>query len=53
MQFDDPLYGKVEITEVVLLDLMASDAMRRLKGISQHGITALLGITLPDRPLAA
>lgn len=47
MQYDDPLYGKVEITEVVLLDLIASDAMQRLKGISQHGITALLGITPP------
>jgi hypothetical protein len=45
--FDDPLYGKVEITEALLLDLIASDAMQRLKGISQHGITALLGITPP------
>lgn len=47
MQYDDLLYGKVEITEVVLLDLIASDAMQRLKAISQHGITALLGITPP------
>lgn len=47
MQHDDPLYGKVEITEALLLDLIASDAMQRLKGISQHGITALLGITPP------
>lgn len=47
MQYDDPLYGKVKITEAVLLDLMASDAVQRLKGISQHGITALLGITPP------
>jgi hypothetical protein len=47
MQHDDPLYGRVEITEAVLLDLIASDAMQRLKGISQHGITALLGITPP------
>lgn len=38
---------KVEITEPVLLDLMASDAMQRTKGVSQHGITALLGITPP------
>lgn len=45
MQYDDELYGTVEITEPVLLDLMASDAMLRTKGISQHGITALLGIT--------
>lgn len=47
MQYDDELYGKVKISEPVLLDLMASDAMRRTKGISQHGITALLGITPP------
>jgi HD superfamily phosphohydrolase len=45
MQYDDALYGKVEFTEALLLDLIASDAMQRLKGISQHGITALLGIT--------
>jgi len=47
MQHHDPLYGEVEITEALLLDLIASDAMQRLKGISQHGITALLGITPP------
>lgn len=29
------------------MDLMKSDAMQRLKGISQHGVTALLGITPP------
>lgn len=47
MQYDDPLYGKVEIAEPLLLELIASDAIQRLKGISQHGITALLGITPP------
>lgn len=47
MYFNDALYGKIEITEPVLLDLIASDAMQRTKGISQHGITALLGITPP------
>jgi len=47
MQYDDELYGKVEITEPVLRDLIASDAMQRIKKISQHGITALLGITPP------
>lgn len=45
MQYDDELYGRVEITDPVLLDLIASDALRRTKGIAQHGITALLGIT--------
>jgi HD superfamily phosphohydrolase len=47
MNYDDELYGRVEITEPVLLDLITSEAMRRTKGISQHGITALLGITPP------
>jgi hypothetical protein len=47
MRYDDQLYGKVEITEPLLLDLIASDAIQRTKGISQHGITALLGITPP------
>ncbi|MBI1423403.1 MAG: HD domain-containing protein [Gammaproteobacteria bacterium] len=47
MQYHDALYGRVEITEPVLLDLIASAAMQRTKGISQHGITALLGITPP------
>ncbi|MDH5731026.1 MAG: HD domain-containing protein [Gammaproteobacteria bacterium] len=47
MQYKDEIYGTVEITEPVLLDLMSSNAMKRAKGISQHGITALLGITPP------
>lgn len=47
MQYDDSLYGRVQITEGLLLELISSDAMQRLKGISQHGITALLGITPP------
>lgn len=45
MQYDDAIYGTVEITEPVLLDLMESNALRRLKGVSQHGVTARLGIT--------
>jgi len=47
MQYDDELYGRTEITEPVLLDLIASEALHRTKGISQHGITAHLGITPP------
>lgn len=47
MQYDDSIYGAVEIKEPVLLELMDSVAMLRLKGISQHGITALIGITPP------
>jgi HD superfamily phosphohydrolase len=47
MLYIDPLYGEVEINEPVLLDLMASQAMQRLRGVLQHGITALIGITQP------
>lgn len=47
MQYDDEIYGRVEITEPVILDLMASQAMQRLKGVLQHGITALVGVTNP------
>jgi len=47
MQYVDAIYGEVKVAESVLLDLFASVAMQRLKGISQHGITALLGITPP------
>jgi len=47
MQYNDSIYGDIEIQEPVLLELMDSEAMQRLKGISQHGITALIGITPP------
>lgn len=47
MLYHDTIYGPAEIAEPVLLDLIASDAMQRLKGVLQHGITALIGITAP------
>lgn len=47
MRYFDPLYGEVDIEDSVLLDLMQTQAMRRLRGILQHGITALIGITQP------
>jgi HD superfamily phosphohydrolase len=47
MLYADPLYGAVEINEPVLLELMSSQAMQRLRGVLQHGITALIGITPP------
>ena len=43
--YNDPIYGKIQISEPVLLDLMTSNAMMRLKGVLQHGISALIGIT--------
>lgn len=47
MHYQDAIYGSANITEAVLVDLMESEAMQRLKAIYQHGITALLGITAP------
>ncbi|NLG70429.1 MAG: HD domain-containing protein [Chloroflexi bacterium] len=43
--YTDSLYGEEEIRETVLLDLMQTAAVQRLKGVLQHGITGLLGIT--------
>ncbi len=45
MIYNDPVYGPSQITNPVLLDIMNSEAMQRLQGVLQHGITALVGIT--------
>jgi hypothetical protein len=47
MVYDDPIYGRETIVEPVLLDLLESAAFRRLRGVLQHGVTALLEITKP------
>jgi len=47
MNHSDSIYGPVEIKEPVLLDLMQSQATQRLRGVLQHGITALIGLTQP------
>jgi HD superfamily phosphohydrolase len=47
VQYTDRIYGALTIADPVLLDLMQSAAMQRLKGVLQHGITGLLGITRP------
>ena len=47
MLYADPIYGSHPINESVLLDLLNSEAVRRLQGVLQHGITATLGITRP------
>lgn len=41
----DRIYGPVELTEPVLIDLLNTDAVRRLAGVYQHGVSALVGIT--------
>lgn len=43
--YQDRVYGDFKITETVLIDLIHSQAVQRLHGILQHGITGLLGIT--------
>jgi HD superfamily phosphohydrolase len=47
MLYDDPIYGPQSIDEPLLLDLLNSQAIGRLRGVLQHGVTALLGITPP------
>lgn len=38
MQISDPVYGRFEIDEPVLIELIESKPMQRLKGISQYGL---------------
>ena len=47
MEYDDNVYGSETIEEPVLLALMGAPSLRRLRGVLQHGITALIGITRP------
>ena len=47
MHFYDDIYGNYQIREPVLIDLINSKGMQRLRGIMQHGITGLIGITSP------
>lgn len=47
MQINDPIYGTFEIHEPVLVDLLQSQAVQRLHGVLQHGITGLIGLTQP------
>ena len=47
MKIEDTIYGEAEIEQPILLALMESEAMQRLHGVLQHGITGLLGITKP------
>jgi len=47
MNYHDEVYGAVSITEPVLLDLIKSVAVQRLRGVLQHGISSLIGVTSP------
>jgi hypothetical protein len=47
MQYTDPVYGQTEISEPILLDLIGTRAIQRLHGVLQHGVSALVGVTVP------
>lgn len=47
MNYYDPIYGPATIEEPVLLSLIEAAALQRLKGVLQHGITGLIGVTAP------
>lgn len=47
MIYEDAIYGTVEIDESVLIALMSSQGMERLRGVLQHGISGLIGLTSP------
>ncbi|MBX3011102.1 MAG: HD domain-containing protein [Caldilineaceae bacterium] len=45
MRINDRIYGPVDLQEPVLIDLLNTTAVRRLDGVLQHGISALVGLT--------
>jgi hypothetical protein len=47
MHITDRIYGPFTLTEPVLIALINSRAVKRLKGVLQHGISSLVGITAP------
>lgn len=47
MIFDDEVYGRVVVREPLLEELIQSRAVQRLRGLSQSGISGMLG-TAPD-----
>ena len=44
MNYLDRIYGNFELDEPVLVKLIQSNAIQRLQGILQHGITGMIGI---------
>ncbi len=47
MHYHDSIYGSVQIGEPVLQALFSSNAMQRLQGVMQHGISGVIGLTPP------
>jgi HD superfamily phosphohydrolase len=47
MKLRDPVYGVECIDDPALVAVLGSAPMQRLRGVLQHGITALIGVTAP------
>lgn len=47
MIYQDTIYGAVNITEPILVALLETAALQRLRGVLQHGISGLIGVTSP------
>lgn len=47
MRITDKIYGQLEFNETVLVELLQTQAIQRLRGVLQHGITGLIGVTSP------
>ena len=47
MEIADRLYGALDAGAPVIQALLQTQALRRLEGVLQHGVTALIGITRP------
>jgi HD superfamily phosphohydrolase len=51
LNYTDPLYGPYLIDDPAVRALLETAAVRRLEGVLQHGITALIEITRPTTRL--
>jgi hypothetical protein len=47
LEYYDRIYGHAEIDEPILVDVLHTRALQRLRGVLQHGISGLIGITRP------
>ena len=47
MIYNDPIYGKIQIKEKILIDLINSKGLQRIKGIYQHGTPDIIGWLKP------
>ncbi len=45
LEYHDRIYGWAEIDEPVLLGVLHTQALQRLHGVLQHGISGLIGVT--------